>query len=87
MHLDVTQRRMRRRKETPSQRSRWKKSEISAMRKNQRPYTYAGFGGVENGHMVGVDWVWVLHTYYAQSSKIVNFYVSYGPSHGERLLV
>ena len=55
-----------------------KKSEISTMRKNQRPYTYVGLGGVENGHMVGVGWVWVLHTHYAQSSKIVNFHVSYG---------
>ena len=43
------------------------------MRKNQRPYTYVGLGGVENGNMVGVGWVWVLHTYYTQSSKIVNF--------------
>ena len=30
---------------------------------NQRPYV--GLGGVENGHMVGVGWVWVLHTPYS----------------------
>ena len=53
-----------------------KKSEISGMRKNQRPYTYVGLGGVENGHMVGVGWVWVLATHYAQSYKIVNFHFS-----------
>ena len=29
-------------------------SEISAMQKNQWPYTYVGLCGVENGHMVGV---------------------------------
>ena len=52
------------------------KSEISAMWKKQRPYTYAGLGGVENGHMVGVGWVWVLDTHYAQPSKIVNCHVS-----------
>ena len=50
--------------------------EISAMRKNQRPFTYVGLGGVENGYMVGVGWVWVLHKHYAQSSKIVDFHVS-----------
>ena len=26
------------------------------MRKTQRPYSYVGFGWVENGHMVGVGW-------------------------------
>ena len=59
-----------------SRRKSRNKSEISAMRKNQRPYTYTyvGMGRVENGHMVGVGWV--LHTDYAQSYKIVNFYVS-----------
>ena len=46
------------------------------MRKNQRPYTYVGLAGVENGHMVGVGWVWVLHTHYAQSSKMVNVHAS-----------
>ena len=38
-----------------------KKSEISDMRKNQRPYTDVGLGGVENGHMVGVGGVCVTH--------------------------
>ena len=37
------------------------KPEISAMRKNQWPYTYVGLGGVENGHMVGVGGVGVTH--------------------------
>ena len=30
-----------------------RKSEISAVRKNQQPYTFVGLGGVENGHMGG----------------------------------
>ena len=52
------------------------------MRKNQQPYTYVGWCGVENGCIMGVGWVWVLHPHYAQSYKIVNFQ---GPAQGERL--
>ena len=51
-----------------------KKSEISTMRKNKRPYIYVGLGEVENGHMVSVGWVWVLQRHYVQSFKIVNFH-------------
>ena len=54
-----------------------KKSEISAMRKNRRPYTYVGLGGVEMDIWWGLG-VWVLHKHYAQSHKIVNFHVSLG---------
>ena len=44
--------------------------------------SYIGLGGVENGQMVEVGWVWVLHMHYAQSSKVVNVHVSQGPAQG-----
>ena len=34
---------------------------------------------------VGFGWGWVLHPYYDQSYKNVNFHVSKGPARGERL--
>ena len=43
------------------------------MRKKQRPHTYVCSSVVENGHLVGVGLVWVLHRHYVQSSKIMNF--------------
>ena len=54
------------------------------MRENQRPYTYVGLGGVENGHMMGVGWV-LWRTVYLWNNRKLGLNVINWPSHSSKI--
>ena len=49
----------------------WVKVVEGSTKKSTLQKIILGLGGVENGHMVVVGWLWVLNTHYAQFHRVL----------------